>query len=140
MAGPANEPEVIFYSQPAMNETSVIHYLLTGRAPDQKSNNADLLNNMMLSAGIFGSSELTEKLANKVGVTDVQISTQSDEEGTSLEVSGYLSPDIYIKYGASLYDEAKTVTMRYRLRPNLFIEAAGGFNSSLDIIYSFERE
>lgn len=138
--GPANEPEVTFYSQPAMNETSVIHYLLTGRAPDSNANNADLLNNMMLSAGIFGSSELTEKWANKVGVTDLQISTQSDEEGTSLEVSGYLSPDIYLKYGASLYDEAKTVAMRYRLRPNLFLEAAGGLNSSLDIIYSFEHE
>ena len=139
VTGPADEPEVTFYSQPAMNETSVIHYLLTGRAPDQKANNADLLNNMMLSAGIFGSAELTEKWANKVGVTDLQISTQSDDEGTSVEVSGYLSPDIYLTYGASLYDEAKTVAMRYRLRPNLFIEAAGGFNSSLDIIYSFEH-
>lgn len=140
VTGPANEPDVTFYSQPAMNETSVIHYLLTGRAPDSNANNADLLNNMMLSAGIFGSAELTEKWANKVGVTDLQISTQSDDEGTSLEVSGYLSPDIYLKYGASLYDEAKTVAMRYRLRPNLFLEAAGGFNSSLDIIYSFEHE
>ncbi len=140
VTGPANEPEVNFYSQPAMNESRVIHYLLTGREPDQGSNNADLLNNMMLSAGIFGSGEVTEKWANKVGVTDVQISTQSDEDGTSLEVSGYLSPDIYLKYGASLYDEAKTVAMRYRLRPNLFLEAAGGLNSSLDIIYSFERE
>ena len=140
VTGPANEPEVTFYSQPAMNETSVIHYLLTGRAPDSNANNADLLNNMMLSAGIFGSAELTEKWANKVGVTDLQISTQSDDEGTSLEVSGYLSPDIYLKYGASLYDEAKTVAMRYRLRPNLFLEAAGGFNSSLDIIYSFEHK
>lgn len=139
VTGPANEPEIFFYSQPAMNETSIIHYLLTGRAPDQKTNNADLLNNMMLSAGLFGSAELTEKWANKVGVTDLQISTQSDEEGTNLEVSGYISPDIYIKYGASLYDEAKTVTMRYRLRPNLFLEAAGGLNSSLDIIYSFEH-
>ncbi|WP_250658834.1 translocation/assembly module TamB domain-containing protein [Alkalimarinus coralli] len=139
VTGPAAEPEVIFYSQPTMNESSIIYYLLTGRPPDQKSNNSALLNNMVLSAGVFGTSDFTEKMANKIGVTDLQISTQSDEEGTSLEVSGYVSPDIYLKYGTSLYDEAKTVAVRYRLQPNLFIEAAGGLSSSLDLIYQFEH-
>ena len=139
VTGSASDPEINFYSQPAMNETKVLHYLLTGQSPDQGTNSSSLLNNMVLSAGVFGSSEITEKLASKVGVSDFQIATSGDEDGTSLELSGYISPDIYLKYGVSLYDDAKTVAMRYRLKQNLFVEAASGINSSLDIIYSFER-
>ncbi len=139
VTGQASDPEVEFYSQPGMNESDVLHYLLTGQSPDGGSNSSSLLNNMVISAGLFGSSEITEKLASKVGVSDFQVATQSDEEGTNLELSGYISPDIYLRYGVSLYDDAKTMAMRYRLKQNLFVEAASGINSSLDIIYSFER-
>ncbi len=139
VTGSASDPEVNFYSQPAMNESTVLHYLLTGQSPDQETNNSSLLNNMVLSAGVFGSSEITEKLASKVGVSDFKIATSADEDGTSVELSGYISPDIYLKYGVSLYDEANTVAMRYRLKQNLFLEAASGISSSLDIVYSFER-
>jgi len=139
VTGSASDPEVSFYSQPAMNESTVLHYLLTGQSPDQGTNSSSLLNNMVLSAGVFGSSEITEKLASKVGVSDFQVATSSDEDGTNLELSGYVSPDIYLKYGVSLYDDAKTMAMRYRLKQNLFIEAASGISSSLDVIYSFEH-
>lgn len=139
VTGSVSDPEVEFYSQPVMNESTVLHYLLTGKSPDKGSNSSSLLNNMVLSAGVFGSSEITEELANKVGVSDFQVATSADEDGSSLELSGYISPDIYLKYGVSLYDDAKTMAMRYRLKQNLFIEAAGGINSSLDIIYSFEH-
>ena len=140
VTGSASDPEVNFYSQPVMNESKVLQYLLTGRAPDQGANSSSLLSNMIISAGVFGSSEITEELASKVGVSDFQIATSGDENGNSVELSGYISPDIYLKYGVSLYDEANTAAMRYRLKKNLFIEATSGISSSLDIIYSFERK
>jgi len=139
VTGFASDPEVNFYSQPAMNESSVLHYLLTGQSPDRETNSSSLLNNMVLSAGVFGSSEITEELASKVGVSDFQIATSGDEDGTSVELSGYISPDIFLKYGVNLYDDANTMAMRYRLKQNLFIEATSGISSSLDVIYSFER-
>jgi len=139
VTGSASDPEVNFYSQPAMNESKVLHYLLTGQSPDRGANSSNLLNNMVLSAGVFGSSEITEELASKVGVYDFQIATSGDEDGTSVELSGYISPDIFLKYGVNLYDDANTVAMRYRLKQNLFIEAASGISSSLDVIYSFEH-
>ncbi|ARU57292.1 hypothetical protein OLMES_3251 [Oleiphilus messinensis] len=139
VTGPVSQPELEVFSDPPMNDASALHYLLTGNAPDSESQaGGGLVGNLLLSRAGLGADWLNDNVMSRFGVSDFQVSTQAEDGGTSVQLSGYLSPDLYLRYGVNLFDQVNTLAMRYRLRSNLFIEAMTGLDSSLDVIYSFE--
>lgn len=139
LTGKASEPKLEVFSDPSMEETVALHYVMTGRKPTPGSTyGAGLAGNLLLGRMGANNGWFTENVVGKLGVTDFQISTQAENEGTSVQVSGYLSPDLYLQYGVKLFDEVNTLSLRYRLHSDLFLEAMTGLDSSLDLIYSFE--
>ncbi|MCP5206478.1 MAG: translocation/assembly module TamB domain-containing protein [Hahellaceae bacterium] len=139
LTGKASEPKLEVFSDPTMEETAALHYVMTGRKPAPGSTyGAGLAGNLLLGRMGANNGWFTENVVGKLGVTDFQISTQAENEGTSVQVSGYLSPDLYLQYGVKLFDEVNTLSLRYRLHSDLFLEAMTGLDSSLDLIYSFE--
>jgi translocation and assembly module TamB len=139
LTGKASEPRLEVFSDPVMEETVALHYIMTGHKPTPGSTyGAGIAGNLLLDRVGASNNWFSENLVGKLGVTDFQISTQSAEEGASVQLSGYLSPNLYLQYGVKLFDEVNTLSLRYRLRSNLFLEAMTGLDSSLDIIYSFE--
>ena len=91
----------------------------------------------LLSLGLAGTGDRAEKLAQRFGITDFQIGTTESETGTEAEVSGFITPRLFVRYGAGLKDDSKSVTLQYRLTPRLLIEAVSGIEEALDILYSF---
>ena len=53
---------------------------------------------------------------------------------------GLHSPDLQLKYGVGIFDSLATITLRYRLMPRLYLEAASGVNQAFDVLYSFEYD
>ena len=47
-------------------------------------------------------------------------------------------PGLQLKYGVGIFDSLATITLRYRLMPRLYLEAASGVNQAFDVLYSFE--
>lgn len=139
VSGPASEPIATLFSEPAMADSEVLYYIVTGKEPGTgtKEDNT-LVQNTLLSMSLMGDRPRMRNLASKVGIEDLQMGTAGTGESTEVLVSGYLSPRTYLQYGISLFEPVNTLTVRYELRDNLFLEAVSGLASALDLLYSFE--
>ncbi len=137
--GDLRDPELSSYSRPAMEESRAMHYLLTGRAPDAGGNSDLAVAGMLMQLGAAGASKLTGNVLSGFGIQDFQLATREVEGGTEVHLSGYLSPDLYLRYGVSTFDKVNTFRLRYRLHKSFFVEAVSGIENAVDFLYSFER-
>lgn len=53
-------------------------------------------------------------------------------------VSGRILPGVELRYGAGVFDSLAAITLRCRLMPRLYLEAASGVNQAFDVLHSFE--
>jgi len=135
--GDARKPEVEIISRPAMDENSAMYYLLTGHAPEEGANLDLAVASAMMTAGIAVTGKTTSSITEKLGIQDFSIGAREVEDGTEFNVSGYITPDLYIRYGASTFDNVVTWRARYRLTRSLFLQAITGTDSAIDLLYSF---
>ena len=137
--GDLREPLISTFSRPAMEETLAMHYLLTGRKPDSGDNLDLAVSTMLMQLGMAGANRITGSAASRLGIQDFQLAARQVEGGTEVHLSGYLSPDLYLRYGVSTFDRINTFRLRYRLRGSFYIEAISGIENAIDFLYSFER-
>lgn len=138
ISGTLQHPVGELFSEPAMAETDVAHFVLTGKVRKRSEAFGNVsAQGTLLSLGLAGANEPAAELASKFGIDDFQISAESTEAGTETRVGGYLTPQLYVSYGALLKERSNTVTLQYQLTPRFVIEAVSGFSSALDFIYNF---
>lgn len=137
--GELQDPVVSVFSRPGMEETLAMHYLLTGRKPEA-GGNADLaVSGMLMQMGLAGANRITADAASRFGIQDFRVGARQVEGGTEVQLSGYLSPDLYLRYGRSTFDGINTFRLRYRLRGSFYVEAISGIENAIDFLYSFDR-
>ncbi|MBH2036951.1 MAG: translocation/assembly module TamB domain-containing protein, partial [Pseudomonadales bacterium] len=88
-----------------------------------------------LGLGLMGSSGVTGKLASDLGIQDFQLDTEGSGNTTSVVASGNISEKLSLRYGVGVFEPANTIALRYKLSKKVYLEAAGGVASSLDIFY-----
>lgn len=138
VTGPLKNPSGQLFSEPAMPESDMAYFMLTGRAPPPSGAAGQMsATGALLSLGIAGGGDQAQRLAERVGISDFQISTYEAEGGTQAAVSGYLSPRLYVRYGTGLQEGSNSITFQYQLTKRLFIEAISGVEEALDLLYSF---
>ncbi|MNE68899.1 Translocation and assembly module TamB [compost metagenome] len=77
--------------------------------------------------GLSGSAPLASELAQRLGLKDLQL----DDDGALGQITDRLS----IRYGLGVVDSTSVVALRYELTKRLYLEAASGLASSLDLFY-----
>jgi len=137
--GDLNDPELSAFSRPTMEESRALYYLLTGHAPDPGGNTELAVTGMLLSLGSAGASRITGDVMKHLGIRDFQLDTRQVTGGTEVHLSGYLLPDLYLRYGVSTFDRINTFRLRYRLKDAIHVEAVSGIENAVDFLYSFER-
>ncbi len=139
--GSLKTPEAILFSEPAMTDSDIAYYLLTGRKPVANSTGTGgfTASGALLSLGLAGSESKAGQLAEKFGITDLQLGTSEGTNGDSeAEISGQLGKDLYVRYGRGLGEKSNSISFQYRLTPRLMIETISGIEDALDLLYSFE--
>ena len=141
ISGPADQPQLRLFSDPAMPQADILAVLLTGRPPGQSSPGDEaLLSRAALSLGVFGGGQLGESLASELGVEDFQIAADGQGEDAQVAVSGYLSPNLMVRYGVGVFEPTTTLSLRYYLTRQLYLEAVSGAESAFDVFYSFDYD
>jgi translocation and assembly module TamB len=143
--GPANNIVVELFSNPAMEQSAILSYLLRGRPPGADSGDSRSMALVMAAnqgIDLTGSSGLTEALNEIPLFSDVTLDTETDAvSGDSLAtVSGYIGERIYLKYGVGIIEPVSQVTVRFYLLNQLWLEAVNSLERSMDLYYSFEVE
>ncbi len=135
LSGSAEQPATQIFSEPAMSQEQALSYLVLGRPLSTTGEDNNMLAQAALGLGLMGSSGVTTSLANNLGIEDFQLDTQGSGNATSVVASGNLSEKLSLRYGVGVFEPANTIALRYKLSKKVYLEAASGVASSLDIFY-----
>ncbi|SEI60086.1 translocation and assembly module TamB [Azotobacter beijerinckii] len=136
VGGSVLEPRTDVFAEPAMSQEQALSYLLLGRAPGSSdSADSNQLAGAALGLGLAGSSSITGGLAKNLGIEEFELGTQGSGTTTSVVASGKLSERLSLIYGVGVFEPVNSIALRYQLTRRLFLEAASGLASSLDLFY-----
>ncbi|AZS49957.1 translocation/assembly module TamB [Entomomonas moraniae] len=133
VTGFTSQPKITVFSTPSMSQDQALSYIIFGRPLGAGDNN--VLAQAALAMGVASTSETVGELASKVGLEDFQLDASGSGDDTSLTASGKINDKLSIHYGVSIFKAVNTIMLRYKLTKSIYLEAAGGTASSLDIFY-----
>ena len=135
ITGSAEQPRVDVFAEPAMSQEQALSYLVLGRPLGAETGDINLLAQAALGLGLAGSASITGNVAQRLGIEDFQLDTEGSGTDTSVVASGKLTDRLTLRYGVGVFEPANTVALRYQLTKRIFLEAASGLASSLDVFY-----
>jgi translocation and assembly module TamB len=135
LSGNAAQPTSTVFSEPAMSQEQALSYLVLGRPLGQGGGDNNMLAQAALALGMAGSAPLINTLTQGLGISYFQLDTQGSGVNTSVVASGNLSERLSLRYGVGIFAPANTIALRYELSRRLYLEAASGLASSLDLFY-----
>ena len=135
LSGSIEQPTTEVFSEPAMSQEQALSYLVLGRPLSTTGEDNNMVAQAALGLGLMGTSSVTEGLAKNLGIQDFQLDTEGSGDATSVVASGNLSEKLSLRYGVGVFEPANTIALRYLLSKRVYLEAASGLASSLDIFY-----
>lgn len=136
--GTLRNPRVELFSEPPMEESQILSYLVVGVPLDETSSSGR--SNVAAAAAALASSRRGQRLASEFGIDQVTVEQGPNESGASLVLGRYLSPRLYVGYGIGLLEQANSVRVRYELTRHWSVETRSGATSSADLLYSIETD
>lgn len=135
LTGSAEQPTTVVFSEPAMSQEQALSYLVMGRPLGTSSEDNNMVAQAALALGVAGSAGATGKLASNLGINDFELDTAGTGNKTSVVASGKITDKLSLRYGVGVFEPANTIALRYLLSKRVYLEAASGLASSLDIFY-----
>ena len=139
VTGQADMPEVTIFTEPEKSQTESLSYLMRGEGLDPAGEDDNtMITSALINLGLSQGSRAIESLGDAVGISGLGVDTEGVGDSSKVAVSGYILPGLKVKYAVGLFDSLATLTLRYRVIPRLYVEAASGVDQALDVLYSFE--
>ncbi|WP_458069811.1 translocation/assembly module TamB domain-containing protein [Rhodanobacter sp. BL-MT-08] len=142
IAGTAQRPSITVFSNPVMQQSDALSYLITGKPlSDVKGGEGSAVSSAAQALGSAGGNLLAKSIGTRLGVDDIGVTSSDALNGSSaFTVGKYLSPRLYLSYGVGLFDPGQVITLRYRLtqRWNFEAQNATDFNRA-SLNYRYER-
>lgn len=161
VSGSLQNPLIKLYSEPAMQDSDVLAYIVLGHPLGSDSRQLGLLATAagaLLSAN--QSEDLLDKIKNRLGLGSLDLSTDVVKQNgymgykrlnvtptgtgadsvseTMMVVGKYLTPELYISYGRSLFSGSNLFFLRYDISKHWQVETQTGSQSGADIYYKLE--
>jgi translocation and assembly module TamB len=140
VSGTPKVPQVTLYSDPTLPDTDILSYIVLGRSIDDEGSESSVL--LTAAAALLSQGKsvvLQEKIKSKLGIDVLEIDTGDGDTSSSMITTGkYLSPDLYVSFGYSLFDNGNEVKLRYTLSPRWDLESNFGTESGADLYYRIE--
>ena len=118
-----------------MSQEQALSYLVLGRPLGASGEDNNMLAEAALGLGLAGSAGITGNVASRLGIDDFQLDTEGSGNTTSVVASGNLTEKLSLRYGVGVFEPANTIALRYKLSKKVYVEAASGVASSLDVFY-----
>lgn len=145
VTGVASRPAINIYNDAGLSEQQAINALLTGRISEGASgvNNTEGfksdVNNTIAAAGISmglgGTRALTNQIGRSFGLSGLALDAQGSGDDTQVSVTGYITPDLYLRYGVGIFTPVNKLTLRYQVNRRLYVEATSSLERAVDIFY-----
>ncbi|WP_426688016.1 translocation/assembly module TamB domain-containing protein [Rhodanobacter ginsengiterrae] len=125
VSGTAQRPVLTVFSNPVMEQSDALSYLVTGKPLSQvKGGEGDMVGAAAQALGSAAGDLLAKSIGSKLGVDDIGVSSNEALGGSSaFTVGKFLSPRLYLSYGVGLFEPGEVITLRYRLSKRWNFEA-----------------
>ncbi len=142
VAGTAQRPTLTVFSQPVMEQSDALSYLVTGKPLSQvKGGEGNMVGAAAQALGSATGNLLAKSIGTRLGFDDVGVSSSDALNGSSaFTVGKYLSPRLYLSYGVGLFDPGQVIVLRYHFSPHWNFEAQNATDfSRASLNYRYER-
>jgi translocation and assembly module TamB len=142
VSGTAQRPVLTVFSNPVMEQSDALSYLITGKPLSQvKGGEGSMVGAAAQALGSAAGDLLAKSIGTKIGVDDIGVSSNEALGGTSaFTVGKYLSPRLYLSYGVGLFEPGQVITLRYRLSHRWNFEAQNATDfSRASLNYRIEK-
>lgn len=146
--GTAKNPNIIVFNNAGLTQQQAMNALVTGRindgSPSQISEQgfkSQVTNNLAaagLNFGLSGTRGLTNQIGQAFGFQSLTVDASGNSEDTNVNVTGYVTPDLYIRYGVGVFNAENSLSVRYQLTRRVYVEATSAAENAVDIVYSWQ--
>ena len=146
--GSTENPNITVFNNAGLNQQQAMNALVTGRidsrSPTQISEQgfkSQVTNNLAaagLNFGLGGTRNLTNQIGQAFGFQSLTVDASGSSEDTNVNVTGYVSPDLYIRYGVGVFNAQNSLSIRYQLTRRIYVEASSAAENAVDVVYSWQ--
>lgn len=116
-------------SSPAMPDSSVLSYLLLGRAPGAGDSS------FLQTAAVMGANKFSRDLVDTIGLDELQFSASGVQFGKNV------SDQLYLGLRSNFFTGVSEALAEFRFNDKLILEAVGGsLEQAADILYTIETD
>lgn len=146
IGGNPTRPEVNIFNDAGLTEQEALNALLTGRVGSNNSstNTAGFrseVNNTLaaagLSFGLGGTRQFTNRIGQSFGLSGLAVDAEGVGDDTQVNVTGYITPDLYLRYGVGVFTPVNKLTLRYQINRRLYVEASSAIEKAVDVFYNW---
>ena len=163
VGGVLRAPAIKLYSEPPMTDVDTMAYMVLGHPLGNSSEQTNLVEQAAGALLTTGQSfVLQDQIRKRLGISTLEIQTIGGETSglmgyrqvqvvpaglaappptisqSLLTVGKYLTPELYVSYGRSLFTGANLLRLRYDVFRRLQVETQTGSESGVDVYYKIE--
>ena len=120
--GLASQPTATVWSDPAMQDSEALSYLVLGRSLASATSRENQQINVASQALSAGAGLLGSQLGAVLGLDDAGVMQSRALGGSVFGVGKFLSPRLYVGYGVSMVGNGQVITLKYLLRRGFDVE------------------
>ncbi|WP_166169055.1 translocation/assembly module TamB domain-containing protein [Acinetobacter sp. SA01] len=147
VTGTATSPNIQVYNDAGLSEQEALNAIITGRINEgasgisQEAGFKSDVNNTIAAAGISmglgGTRALTNQIGRTFGLSGLALDAQGTGDDTQVSVTGYITPDLFIRYGVGVFTPVNKLTLRYQMNKRLYLEASQSLERAIDVFYNW---
>ena len=139
--GAASKPTVSLFSEPAMEQSQNLLYLINGAGNlNGGSSSSEDYQAALVGFGLSRSGSVTGSIGEALGIEDLNFSTTGQGDNTQVSMTGNINDRLSVRFGVGLFGSSQEVAIRYQLLPQLYVEAIQRLSdavSLIDLYYEF---
>lgn len=140
VSGRASAPSVTVFSDPPMNQTEALSYLLLGRSLNGASASETKNAEGMSAAASMGMEIAARELGRRLGFEDISI-VQDDKGSSTVIIGRYLTPRLYVGYGADILEQISSLHVNYKLSSKWTLQTeTSAASSGADLVFTLDSE
>ena len=146
--GDTENPNIIVFNNAGLTQQRAMNALVTGRINNtgatqisEQGFKSQVTNNLAaagLSFGLSGTRGLTNQIGQAFGLQGLTVDASGSSEDTNVNVTGYVTPDLYIRYGVGVFNAQNSLSIRYQLTRRIYVEATSAAENAVDVVYSWQ--
>lgn len=139
LTGNTGSPQSRLFSTPAMSDTEILSYLVTGKPLSAASTGNDSQALAAAAVSLGTNNPVAEEIRQTLGI-ELGVQSGATDADTALAVGKQLSPRLHIDYIYGLFNETAAFQVVYKLTKHLSLTGLSGAQQAIDLNFSMERK